>query len=122
MWGDEFGMCDGRFGIRWMVNIAQPRDRGRRWLGRRRSFLGPLWSRAAAAWHREPVDPGLAVTIAVGAVLVAPGLPLSCGRMRRNGWYGFRPRPPFATTAPSSSPSWRPCHCRSSLGWSSASS
>ena len=24
MWGDEFGMCDDRFGITWMVNIAQP--------------------------------------------------------------------------------------------------
>jgi PhnB protein len=23
MWGDEFGMCEDRFGIRWMVNIAQ---------------------------------------------------------------------------------------------------
>ena len=23
MWGDEFGMCVDRFGIRWMVNIAQ---------------------------------------------------------------------------------------------------
>jgi PhnB protein len=22
MWGDEFGMCDDRFGIPWMVNIA----------------------------------------------------------------------------------------------------
>jgi PhnB protein len=24
MWGDEFGMCEDRFGIHWMVNIAQP--------------------------------------------------------------------------------------------------
>ena len=24
MWGDEFGMCTDRFGITWMVNIAQP--------------------------------------------------------------------------------------------------
>ena len=24
MWGDEFGMCDDRFGITWMVNISQP--------------------------------------------------------------------------------------------------
>jgi PhnB protein len=24
MWGDEFGMCLDRFGIAWMVNIAQP--------------------------------------------------------------------------------------------------
>ena len=24
MWGDEFGMCTDRFGIAWMVNIAQP--------------------------------------------------------------------------------------------------
>ena len=24
MWGDEFGMCVDRFGIAWMVNIAQP--------------------------------------------------------------------------------------------------
>jgi PhnB protein len=24
MWGDEFGMCIDRFGITWMVNIAQP--------------------------------------------------------------------------------------------------
>jgi PhnB protein len=23
MWGDEFGMCDDRFGITWMVNIGQ---------------------------------------------------------------------------------------------------
>jgi PhnB protein len=23
MWGDEFGMCDDRFGVSWMVNIAQ---------------------------------------------------------------------------------------------------
>ncbi len=22
MWGDEFGMCTDRFGVRWMVNIA----------------------------------------------------------------------------------------------------
>jgi PhnB protein len=25
MWGDEFGMCTDRFGVPWMVNIAQPR-------------------------------------------------------------------------------------------------
>jgi PhnB protein len=24
MWGDEFGMCQDRFGIQWMVNIALP--------------------------------------------------------------------------------------------------
>jgi PhnB protein len=24
MWGDEFGQCVDRFGISWMVNIAQP--------------------------------------------------------------------------------------------------
>lgn len=24
MWGDEFGMCVDRFGIGWLVNIAQP--------------------------------------------------------------------------------------------------
>jgi len=24
MWGDEFGMCEDRFGIAWMVNIVQP--------------------------------------------------------------------------------------------------
>ncbi len=24
MWGDEFGMCTDRFGIAWMVNVAQP--------------------------------------------------------------------------------------------------
>ena len=24
MWGDEFGMCEDRFGIGWMVNISQP--------------------------------------------------------------------------------------------------
>lgn len=24
MWGDEFGMCDDRFGITWVVNISQP--------------------------------------------------------------------------------------------------
>jgi PhnB protein len=23
MWGDEFGMCTDRFGITWMVNVAQ---------------------------------------------------------------------------------------------------
>lgn len=23
MWGDEFGMCDDRFGITWMVNISK---------------------------------------------------------------------------------------------------
>ena len=26
MWGDEFGMCTDRFGITWMVNIAQPQS------------------------------------------------------------------------------------------------
>jgi PhnB protein len=26
MWGDEFGMCVDRFGIPWMVNIAQPQS------------------------------------------------------------------------------------------------
>jgi PhnB protein len=25
-WGDEFGMCTDRFGIDWMVNIAQPQQ------------------------------------------------------------------------------------------------
>ncbi|MFI7499214.1 VOC family protein [Streptomyces sp. NPDC049687] len=25
MWGDVFGMCTDRFGVPWMVNIAQPR-------------------------------------------------------------------------------------------------
>ena len=24
-WGDEFGMCTDRFGVRWMVNIGAPR-------------------------------------------------------------------------------------------------
>ena len=24
MWGDEFGSCEDRFGIAWLVNIAQP--------------------------------------------------------------------------------------------------
>lgn len=24
MWGDELGMCADKFGILWMVNIAQP--------------------------------------------------------------------------------------------------
>jgi PhnB protein len=24
MWGDEFGMCEDRFGITWMVDIGQP--------------------------------------------------------------------------------------------------
>lgn len=24
-WGDEFGMCTDRFGIRWMINIGAPR-------------------------------------------------------------------------------------------------
>ena len=24
MWGDEFGMLTDRFGVPWMVNIAQP--------------------------------------------------------------------------------------------------
>ena len=23
-WGDEFGMCVDKFGVPWMVNIAQP--------------------------------------------------------------------------------------------------
>ena len=26
MWGDEFGMCNDRFGIPWMVNIGQPQS------------------------------------------------------------------------------------------------
>ena len=26
MWGDEFGMCEDRFGTSWMVNIAQPQE------------------------------------------------------------------------------------------------
>jgi len=26
MWGDEFGACVDRFGISWMVNIAQPQS------------------------------------------------------------------------------------------------
>jgi PhnB protein len=26
MWGDEFGMCVDRFGIGWMVNIAQSQE------------------------------------------------------------------------------------------------
>ncbi len=26
MWGDEFGMCHDRFGVPWMVNIAQPQS------------------------------------------------------------------------------------------------
>ncbi|GAA4838064.1 VOC family protein [Actinomycetospora corticicola] len=26
MWGDEFGQCTDRFGVTWLVNIAQPRD------------------------------------------------------------------------------------------------
>jgi PhnB protein len=26
MWGDEFGMCNDRFGITWMVNISQPQQ------------------------------------------------------------------------------------------------
>ena len=26
MWGDEFGMCVDRFGVAWMVNIAQPQS------------------------------------------------------------------------------------------------
>src|SRR5262249_17571390 len=25
MWGDEFGQCRDKFGVSWMVNIAQPR-------------------------------------------------------------------------------------------------
>ena len=24
MWGDEFGMCEDRFGISWLVNISEP--------------------------------------------------------------------------------------------------
>jgi PhnB protein len=24
MWGDEFGMCADKFGVTWLVNIAQP--------------------------------------------------------------------------------------------------
>jgi PhnB protein len=24
VWGDEFGMCDDKFGISWLVNISQP--------------------------------------------------------------------------------------------------
>jgi PhnB protein len=24
MWGDEFGLCEDRFGVHWMVNITQP--------------------------------------------------------------------------------------------------
>ncbi|HEY7222729.1 MAG TPA: VOC family protein [Micromonosporaceae bacterium] len=26
MWGDEFGSCVDRFGVEWMVNIAQPQS------------------------------------------------------------------------------------------------
>ena len=26
MWGDVFGMCQDRFGIDWLVNIAQPQS------------------------------------------------------------------------------------------------
>ena len=26
MWGDEFGMCTDRFGVGWLVNVAQPAD------------------------------------------------------------------------------------------------
>jgi PhnB protein len=26
VWGDEFGMCRDKFGINWMVNIAQPQE------------------------------------------------------------------------------------------------
>ena len=26
VWGDEFGMCVDRFGVGWMVNIAQPQS------------------------------------------------------------------------------------------------
>lgn len=26
MWGDEFGMCDDRFGVTWMVNISGSAD------------------------------------------------------------------------------------------------
>jgi PhnB protein len=25
-WGDSFGMCDDKFGIHWLVNIAGPKD------------------------------------------------------------------------------------------------
>lgn len=27
-WGDTFGMCTDKFGIRWLVNAAAPRDAG----------------------------------------------------------------------------------------------
>ncbi|MEH0986157.1 VOC family protein [Micromonospora sp. CPCC 205556] len=26
MWGDEFGQCEDRFGVGWMVNISQPQS------------------------------------------------------------------------------------------------
>jgi PhnB protein len=26
MWGDEFGMCNDKFGVTWMVNITQPQS------------------------------------------------------------------------------------------------
>jgi PhnB protein len=26
MWGDEFGMCIDKFGVPWMINIAQPQS------------------------------------------------------------------------------------------------
>ena len=29
MWGDEFGSCVDKFGVEWMVNIAQPEAGGR---------------------------------------------------------------------------------------------
>ncbi|NUS17689.1 MAG: VOC family protein, partial [Streptomyces sp.] len=28
MWGDVFGMCTDRFGVTWMVNIAQGQSQG----------------------------------------------------------------------------------------------
>jgi PhnB protein len=28
MWGDEFGMCDDRFGVTWMVNIGSAQPEG----------------------------------------------------------------------------------------------
>jgi PhnB protein len=26
MWGDEFGMCNDKFGVQWLVNIGQPQS------------------------------------------------------------------------------------------------
>ena len=26
VWGDEFGMCTDRFGVSWLVNIAEPQS------------------------------------------------------------------------------------------------